>query len=64
MQTKILIASTLALMGLSAAGVALASNASENHHEQSPAAEAQMLHTAKVGLDQAGLLRRMQLRAC
>ncbi len=49
MKTKILIASTLTVLGLTAAGAALASN----HGEQSLAVETQMLHAAKISLDQA-----------
>lgn len=56
MKTKVLLVSTLALLGVTAAGAALASNhASEsNHAYESASTEIQLLKTAKVSLDQAG----------
>lgn len=50
MKSKVLIVSVLTLLGLTAAGAALASG----NGEQSPAAETQILLSAKIGLDQAG----------
>lgn len=53
MKTRILVASTLALLSLSAAGAAFASTHAEQNGEKTPAAEAQMIHSVKIGLDQA-----------
>lgn len=50
MKTKVLLVSTLALLGVTAAGAALASN----HASESASTEIHLLKTAKVSLDQAG----------